>query len=388
MSRNALAVARSLSDEHVLYGATQRVRAPAWLFRMLATKRFRDIGFHDDPYIDVDAFVASVNALIREHRIEGVIGTGTATTDALIDRQEEITRATGARILAGDRATSLKLTDKWDMTLIARRAGVAMPLTCDVPQLDRLGPRVRAAGISVPFVVKPRRRSAAIGVRFFRDWDAVRAFERVAATSHQVGQEDGYVAQALIEGDLHDGNCVARNGRIVALMSQARVVTAWDFGGGGIINKTHREPEILEAVRRMVETSGFTGIAQFEFIRTGDGAFMLIECNPKIFGTTFLPTAAGINLVKHAVDALLLGRDGPKQEQYEEGLLYRWVFPDCVAYWFTSPLTPARVAERVRKTLSRHGARRLMSNLTLEDIAHQTGNVIGALLSKKKLNRI
>jgi biotin carboxylase len=316
-----------------------------------------------------------------------VIGTGTATTDALIDRQKEIARATGARILAGDPETSLKLTDKWDITFIAGRAGVAMPRTCDVPQLDALGARVRAAGISVPFVIKPRRRSASIGVKIFRDWDAVAAFEKIASASHQVGQEDGYVAQALVEGDLHYGNCVARNGRIIALMSQARVVTAWDFGGGGIINMTHREPHILGAVRRMVEVSGFTGIAQFEFIRTRGDAFVLIECNPKIFGTTFLPTAAGINLVKHAVDALLLDRDVPPQEQYEEGLLYRWVFPDCFAYWLTSPLTPRRIAARIRRTLSRHGARRMLSNLTAEDIVHQTGNVIGALLASKKLNR-
>jgi pyruvate carboxylase len=387
MSRNALAVAKSLSSKHELYGATQLVQLPAWLLRIFATKRYQALGFHGNPYESADAFVDSVIALVRHFNIDGVVGTGTATTDALIDRQEEIKQKTGVKVLAGDRETVLKLTDKWDITLIAGKAGVPTPRTCPVPDLGSLATDVRAAGIDVPFVIKPRRRSASVGLRIFRNWESVKSFEQLARHSHQEGQEDGYVAQALVEGDLHDGNCVAKNGRIIALMSQARLVTAWDFGGGGIVNKTHREPAIFDAVRRMVAESRFTGIAQFEFLRSPGKGFVLLECNPKIFGTTYLPTAAGINLVKHAVDAVMLGADVPEQTEYEEGLLYRWIFPDCLAYWFTKPLTLPIMFQRIAKTFSRHGAQRVLSNLTFEDLLHQTGNVMAGLLEGKRLNR-
>jgi hypothetical protein len=49
--------------------------------------------------------------------------------------------------------------------------------------------------------------------------------------------------------------------------------------------------------------------------------------------------------------------------EYEVGLLYRWLFPDCVLHWLSAPRSPRRICRRVRRTFGRHGARRSITRV-------------------------
>ena len=81
-----------------------------------------------------------------------------------------------------------------------------------------------------------------------------------------------------------------------------------------------RDPELDAGVRRLIDTIGWSGIFQVQFIREGDRSYV-IDLNPRMYGSLGLAIAAGLNLPGIWAD-LLLGRT-PTVGDYRVGVPFR-----------------------------------------------------------------
>ncbi len=116
------------------------------------------------------------------------------------------------------------------------------------------------------------------------------------------------------------------------------------------------------------------GTLLFDFLRDRQGRFYLIECNPKIWGTTDLTIQAGANVARMLVEIFVHGNKPQTVSEYEQDLLYKWWFPECIYHWIHQPLTWRRLIQRMRATFANYGARRRINNL--RDIRHLLGIVL------------
>jgi carbamoylphosphate synthase large subunit len=156
------------------------------------------------------------------------------------------------------------------------------------------------------------------------------------------------------------------------------MVTQFDFGGPGIINKTTDIPVLREYAERLVRKLNWNGPILFDFIRDEHNRYYLLECNPRFWGTTELTIEAGLNVAQMCADLFVLGKPLEKKLEYELDLVYKWV-PSCILYWFRSPRSPQRCVARVAQTLRSHGARRTATDLRLKNVPDLLGRALNRL---------
>ncbi len=361
--RNALAVIERLDPSLEVIGGARTCQGFALRRRLLMPRRVRAVFAYADPARDREAFQRDLVAAIRRFAADGVIPTGTTVTDAVAAVKREVEAATGARLLVEEHEKHVSIADKWQAHELCKLLGVPVPRAVRVQGLDDMQAALRRGDVGFPCLIKPLRAQASQGVRFFDDAGAFERYAGICPADELPSPDQPFMLQEFIAGELHDVTSCARDGEPLSLLSQRRIVTARDFGGGGLMNITTSEPEILEYAARILRHVRWNGILEFDFIRDAQGRYYLLECNPKVWGTTDLTIQAGMNVVQQLVDDQLLGREVAPVREYEVGLLYRWLFPDCFLHWLSAPLSLGRVWRRVRRTLAAHGARRSITRV-------------------------
>ncbi len=374
-SRNSLAIVKALDPSIEIFGGA--VERDSYLLcrpdRFFRHRRIKSIVRHRSPSDDFEGFKSDIIEICRRLEIDGVMASGTVITNSLSMAKHDIEAATGAKALVEDYKKLEMLTDKWFTYEMALELDIPVPHSVLLDGTDSMDDRL--AELSYPVVAKPRKAYAAIGVHFFSTHDDLRKW------LSDIKLDGSYMVQEKVDGALHDVTSCAQQGRVLSLLSQQRLKSLYDFGGGGIVNITTDEPEPREYARRILEHFKWNGAAEFDFMKTEDGRYFLIECNPKIWGTTFLTVAAGLNVPQQTVDVFLGSGDVPANDDYEVGLLYRWLFPECVFNWIQRPRNLSTLKRRISETFDRHGAKRVMSNLNIADMPH----LVGIILDKAEL---
>ncbi len=361
--RNALAVIERLEPSLRLIGGARRCSGFELRRRLLMPRRVAEVFGYDDCTRHPEAFKRDLIEAIGRYGAAAVIPTGTTVTDAVAAIKREVEEATEAKLLVEDHEKHVSIADKWQAHELCKLLGVPVPPAVRVHGLPEMRVALERGAIRFPCLIKPLRAQASQGVRFFHDHAAFHRYANTCPLDGLPSAEQPFMLQELIAGDLHDVTSCARDGEPLSLLSQRRIVTARDFGGGGLMNITTREPEILDYATRILRHVCWNGILEFDFIRDAQGRFYLLECNPKVWGTTDLTIQAGMNVVQQLVDSQLLDREVTPVRDYEVGLLYRWLFPDCFLHWLSAPRSPRRIWRRLRRTLGRHGAHRSITRV-------------------------
>ncbi len=366
--RNALAVIERLDPSLRLVAGARGCRGFDLRRRLLLPRRVREVFAYTDPVEDADRFKQELIDAIRRMHVDAVIPTGTTVTDAVAAAKREVEAATSARLLVEDHEKQVRLADKWQAHELCRLLDVPVPPALMVRSRADVGAALEQGTMSFPCLIKPLRAFASQGVRFFHDAGAWEAWQRAEPSAQDPSPASPFMLQEFIAGELHDVTSCAWDGEPLSLLSQRRIVTARDFGGGGLMNITTHEPQLLAYAERILRHLRWNGILELDFIRDARGRFYLLECNPKVWGTTDLTIQAGMNVAQQLVDSQLLGIEVEPIRAYEVGLLYRWLFPECVFYWLSAPRSPGRILSRIRRTLSSHGARRSITRVRWREL--------------------
>ena len=375
-SRNSLAAVKGLDREYDLIGGAYSQSRFQPLLKHLRTKRVSEVFWYSNPLIDPEAFLDDIIRAVEEFRPDGIISSGTTDTNFLSYYKDEIVTKTGTHVLVDDFDKLGKLTDKFEIFNICSKIGVPMPRTALLKELTTLERVIDDEGLKFPVVIKPRNSYASIGVKFFESNNDIVHFlhSKNMSLFRRLGD---YVVQEKIIGSLHDVTSCAYKGEIISMLSQERLLSLCDFGGGGIVNRTTIEPEIIGYAEKIIGHMKFSGIALFDFIKSGTG-YYLLECNPKIWGTTQLTIEAGLNVIQQLVDSHLFRTHSIPRPDYEAGLVYKWIFPECVAHWFQKPYGLSRIVNRIGNTFRRYEGTRTLNNLSLDNFIHSMGVILAS----------
>ena len=366
-SRNALAVINSLDPSYILVGAAEGGG-------ILKSSRLAEVvdvpSETKDPEACADAIIRHAGRL----NIDAVIAAGTSSTEHLSEYKQKIADATGAKVLVEDYDKVSKMADKWHMYEMCCELSIMAPRAVLLTDVNEVADQARAGGLAYPYVLKPRRSFGAIGVEIFRSEQEVAAFQ--AGPAARSIKSETCMLQEYISGSLHDVTSCCRDGSVLSILSQERLQTCYDFGGGGIVNRTTREDDITASAGRIIEHMKWNGIAEFDFIRTADGVAYLLECNPKIWGTTELTVEAGLNMPQQLVDSMYFDREVLPQRDYQVGLVYKWIFPECIQHWLSRPFTGGNLYRRIRTTLRHYEGTRTITNLQRRNMLHLLGRTM------------
>jgi predicted ATP-grasp superfamily ATP-dependent carboligase len=158
------------------------------------------------------------------------------------------------------------------------------------PTVYAVGARTRDAfensSLEYPLLLKPSDGQNSEGIVLIKNPHELAAWKHSA---HDDRRE--YIAQKYIPGRDVDCSFLSKDGEIVVHTVQQRAsaesgATLEVFSGG----------EALEAVRPLIRTIGYTGIAHIDMRQdAADGRFTLVDFNPRFWASLFSSTCAGVN---------------------------------------------------------------------------------------------
>ena len=322
-NRASVAAARALAAEGWTVGTgsatsslAARSRATAAAHRIMHT----DVG--------EDEFVDSVEAVVRAHGYDVVFVGWESAVVALSARRDRLSFPLGY----GPHEGILTAIDKWRLRPVAQGAGLLLPRTV-MANPKELG------SLDGAVVIKPASQyETPVPAATFEDHQAALVHAR---RIEQLGGRA--IAQERIDGQLAAMSLVAGPDGIVSIAQQVADHTwPWPVGVTARGRSVAIDPQLRAAIERLLETLGWQGLAQLQFLVPRDGEPRLIDFNPRLYGSLPLAVRAGANL-PHAWACLTTGRPVAYSEA-RPGERYQWFSRDLRA----SLSQPRRVRETTR----------------------------------------
>lgn len=103
------------------------------------------------------------------------------------------------------------------------------------------------------------------------------------------------VVQQYIKGEGYGCSVVARDGKILSSVSHHRIREQEPSGGPSTCCESLFVPEIYDYAERIVKKLNLSGVCMFEFKRSEDGIYYLLEANPRVWGSYPLTRCSNSN---------------------------------------------------------------------------------------------
>jgi predicted ATP-grasp superfamily ATP-dependent carboligase/protein-tyrosine-phosphatase len=308
--RAFLALARSLGRRGVeVHAAPSDFSSPALKSRYIAAA-------HRLPSYPLDprAWEAALARLIAGHGFRKVVPTSDSGLFMLRHHCEALGRD---RIgIANEPALEI-FSDKANTRALAREHGV------EVARGRLLGGGEKAPALAdelgLPLVLKPRTSYALGDIATKRSAQVVR---NMAELDRQLrsGAWDGCVAESFFPGVGVGLSVLARRGKILFAYQHRRLHESSETGASTKRVSEPADPALLAAARPLAAAARLDGVAMFEFrVDRSSGRHVLLEVNPRFWGSLPLAVAAGADFPALWWDVAVRGRD--VEGAYRPGVL-------------------------------------------------------------------
>jgi carbamoyl-phosphate synthase large subunit len=236
--------------------------------------------------------------------VDIVLPTVDAELRPLAQRRDKFAAAGISLLLAEAGALDIIL----DKLALARHcAGVVR-----IPRTEMFGPELDPASWNYPVVVKPRTGSGSRGIHIVASAAELAAMDR----------SPSLIVQDFLPGEEYSVDVLAdTNGHVIASVPRIR---ARVDSGVSVGSRTVHDPEVEYFGRAVARATGITYVANVQCKRDRDGSPALLEVNPRIPGTLGLTIAAGVDMPRLALQALL-GRGLPAALDFRELAVVRYL---------------------------------------------------------------
>ena len=204
-------------------------------------------------------------------------------------------------------------------------------------------------GVRIPKTWYPKTESDAAAIAHAVSYPAVikgseeSGFVRYANSPEELSEKYRMIAQyspviqEYITGDGYGFFALYNHGKSRAIFMHKRIREYPVTGGPSAVAESVYDPALRDAGLRILDSLNWHGVAMVEFKKDQKtGEFVLMEINPKFWGSLGLSIASGVDFPYLACLMVTEGDIEPVCH-YETGVKYRWLFPADVFHVMTNP---------------------------------------------------
>lgn len=230
------------------------------------------------------------------------------------------------------RARIFPQTEAWQRSLVAdkhalvehmRSRGISIPRHRRVDDTFELDSAVRELGL--PLVVKS---STGSGGRLVRIVDTSGELAAILEGARRLGGD--WIVQEYVPSTTYLVGGVFRAGESIRLYAAEKLAQDPARIGGAIRLRSTHDPALLELGARVVRELRWTGFASVDFVRSRAGSFLLLEVNPRLWGSHAGALEAGVDLMTPFA-RLLAGETPPVDLAFADNV-ESWIFPKYLAH--------------------------------------------------------
>lgn len=236
-----------------------------------------------------EKIVAAIERLHRERAVDLVVAAEVASMRILAEIKD---RLPCAAFPTADSVTLARLHHKWSFYELCRACDAPTPRTIYFPRKELATADEIERTLGFPVIAKPLGEHGASGVTYVAGPDEFAAKVR----DNRMLRSPDLLVQEYIAGPDLGLSVFARSGEIE---HWAMFLCCDD----GVIEFIDR-PDFLDAVRRLMTLTGFTGVANFDArLDTRCDAVKLLECNPRFFGRMKATRLCGLDFLQAGLAA-------------------------------------------------------------------------------------
>jgi predicted ATP-grasp superfamily ATP-dependent carboligase len=297
--RQALAAVRSLGRN----GFTVICGESTCFATSFASKYVDERVVYPSPDHKPRAFVSFIEEYLTNHDIDVLLPTGNRSTRVTLEHRDVF--ETHATVPFGDRERFDRLDRKDELAELAATVGVPRPKTVVPDSVEDAIQKVN--DLSFPVVIKPVDNSGSLGIRFLDD---PAEFESIYREIHRVYPDPIVQERIPQEGEAVGGAFLRWGGERKAAFAYRRLREYPLSGGPSTLRESIRNEHIIKTGWQLLEAVDWSGVAMVEFkMDPRTDTPMLIEVNPRLWGSLHLPLHAGIDfpamLVRCALDEMV-----------------------------------------------------------------------------------
>lgn len=295
-------------------GDTSRLAMCRYSHRRASFTRYRS------PYADPEGYIDDLAAALARTGARVLLP---GHEDALTVARLRNRLPPDVLVPVGDAETLARVTNKWEVMVLAREAGVPVAETFKPDTREEL--LEKAAKLEYPAVVKTQLGNSGKGVHIVRgSRECVERFDALVER-HGLSPSHWPVVQAFVPGTGY-GVCVLYNkGRLRAAFCERYLRSKDGQFGTSVFRESVAAPQLVAHARALMESLHWHGVAHLDFIcDEASGRAALIEVNPRFWGALDLAVRSGVDfpwlLYRMAVDG-----DVETVHAYRVGVRSRWI---------------------------------------------------------------
>ena len=329
MWNKSLAAVRSLGKRGLYVTAGEKTILATALFSKHCNKRL----VYPSPLSRPEEFLDTLENEIRTGDYDAVFPMEFFTQALLTSgiNRERLERYT--RLPFADSGLLKRINDKAFLMKYAKDIGIDIPKTFFANGVE--GCAEIADNIKYPVLIKPRVSSGSRGIVYVRGKDEL--------VSSYAGVHEKYPFP-IIQEYIPDGGetfgvglLLNRNSEIRASFVYKRLRSYPVAGGPSTLRESVRRDDVREIAEYLMKSVGWTGVAHVEFrVDPRDGRPILIEVNPRFWGSLQLAVEAGVDFPFLLYRMSVEGDIEPVTE-YAAGVRCRWLIPGDILHFIKNP---------------------------------------------------
>lgn len=325
--RKAVPIVRALgrAGYEVTVGDSRRM---SWAgFSRYCRRRVR----YPDPVARPEDFVGWLKTHLSQGRYDVFLPIDEKTLDPVVACLDGLKSL--AAIPVPGREIYARARDKLETIRIAETVGVPVPRTWAPKDLDEV--RGLSGTLTYPLVIKPRVSSGSRGVVYVRSPDELlSAFPAVQQRFPNLLLQE-YIppgGEAIGVGVL-----VNAGGEIRASFAYKRLREYPITGGPSTLRQSVRNDAVVKYAHALIDAMHWYGVAMVEFrVDPRSGVPVLMEVNPKFWGSIQLAIVSGVDFPTLAAEMALAG-DARATTDYKVGVQCRWLLPGDILHFVSNP---------------------------------------------------
>jgi hypothetical protein len=250
-----------------------------------ASYRRRTVLWCSGPAVGDSRFLAHLDRMMRETPFEHVL----PLTEPLMFRLWDAPPVWEAAIYpATDHQQRQLLRDKHVLIAHMASCGIAVPRQCRLGGDLELSAVARELGL--PLVIKAATGAGGTRVHI------VDTAAQLARTVSRLAVRSDWALQELVDGPTYLFGGVFHDGRPLRIYAAEKLAQHPARTGPAIRLRSDDDPALVELALRVFRELRWTGLASADFIRRPCGSYVLLEVNPRPWGSIAAARTAGVDL--------------------------------------------------------------------------------------------
>jgi predicted ATP-grasp superfamily ATP-dependent carboligase len=267
---------------------------------------------------DEDRYEKFIEKILSENKYDLLIPVSTGATLTVAKNKNILERYTN--LVLSDYDKIVKAMDKRFVYELAADLGIPYPRTIYPENIDQIKNDIN--GFKYPIVLKARQQTW-----FGHKVDYAYNKEELKDICIKVKQETGDfpMIQEYINGEGYGFFGFYDKGKCKRIFMHKRIREIPPSGGASACAESYYDDKLKYYGKKILDTLDWHGVAMVEFKKSFDGAYKIMEVNPRFWGSLDLAIAAGVDFPYYLAQ-IAKGEDLDYSEQYCRNMKFQWIF--------------------------------------------------------------